>query len=112
MRKLKYVGPGFVPGVPAADHDCEDDELAAALIAGGAYENYEESKDEKRARQQLAAAAKAEANASAAAAAKAEADRKAEEARAAADAQAEAERRRTSSIAAARKNLEAADAQG
>lgn len=38
MKKLKYIGPGFVPGVPAQDHNCEDDEQAEALVKGGAYE--------------------------------------------------------------------------
>lgn len=44
MRKLKYVGPGFVPGVPQQDHTCEDDKQAEELVKGGAYEYVNEPK--------------------------------------------------------------------
>lgn len=48
MVKLRYIGDGgWVPNVPAADHDCEDDELAAALIAGGLYERADTMKTPK-----------------------------------------------------------------
>lgn len=37
-RKLIYKGDGqAVAGVPASDHTCEDDKLAAALVDSGLY---------------------------------------------------------------------------
>jgi hypothetical protein len=37
-RKLKYLGSGeYVPGVPAEDHTCDDNKLAAALVESGSY---------------------------------------------------------------------------
>jgi hypothetical protein len=36
--KLRYIDDGsFFPGVPAADHDCEDDKEAQRLVASGLY---------------------------------------------------------------------------
>ena len=43
MKKLKYVGPGFVPGVPAQDITVSDEE-AEELVKGGAYEYVSEPK--------------------------------------------------------------------
>lgn len=38
-KKLIYRGSGeFVPGVPAADHVCEDDKLAKELVDSGLYQ--------------------------------------------------------------------------
>ena len=88
-KLLRYLGGGFVPGVPAADHLCEDDALAEQLVSNGAYEYAEEKPAERRAREALAAASKAEANAKAAAEAAAEA--------AAADAEAKASQARAAS---------------
>jgi len=47
MKKLKYVGPGYVPGVPAQDFECDDDKLADELIKGGAYKLATEKDAEK-----------------------------------------------------------------
>lgn len=47
MVKLKYVGDGsFYPieGLPAADHEQENEVLAEKLVAGGLYEYVEKKK--------------------------------------------------------------------
>lgn len=37
--RLRYIGDGgWIPGVPDVDHVCEDEALAADLVAGGLYE--------------------------------------------------------------------------
>ena len=38
VKKLKYLGPGFVPGVPAQDVEVEDDKEADELVKSGVYE--------------------------------------------------------------------------
>lgn len=45
MKKLKWLGKGYVPGVPAQDFDCEDDKLAAELVKGGGYAYAKPGKD-------------------------------------------------------------------
>lgn len=46
--RLRYIGDGgWIPGVPDIDHDCEDDELAASLVAGGLYERADGAKGKK-----------------------------------------------------------------
>ncbi len=111
-KLLKYLGTGFIPGIPAADHVCEDDELAEQLVNGGGYEYADEKPAERKAREALEKASKAEANAKAAAAdaaAKAEAEEKAKAAEERAEtlnAQADA------SLSAAKKLIEEAKSDG
>lgn len=48
MIRLRYIGDGlgqWVPGVPAAAHDCEDEALAAELVQSGLYERAEGEAD-------------------------------------------------------------------
>ena len=47
--KLRYVGDGaWLPMVPAADHEVEDEERAEELVASGLYERVTESKTRTR----------------------------------------------------------------
>ncbi len=48
MSKLKYIGDGFLPGVPARDLSAEEVEQhggAKALIASGLYAAEDEKKE-------------------------------------------------------------------
>ena len=42
-KKLKYLGGGFLPGVPATDHKCSDEEVEER-IRSGLYKVVEEEK--------------------------------------------------------------------
>lgn len=42
-RKVKYIGPGWLPGVPAQDHTAETAKRADALVKSGLYEYADET---------------------------------------------------------------------
>ena len=63
--KLKYLGGGFIPGVPAEDHECSEAE-AIGRIRSGVYADAAGPSALDKARGELAEAQKAEANALAA----------------------------------------------
>jgi len=63
--KLKYLGGGFIPGVPAEDHECSEAE-AVERIRSGIYANASGPSELDKAKGELAEAQKAEANALAA----------------------------------------------
>jgi len=49
MVKLKYIGKpeqGFIPGVPASDHEVETEKEAKELVASGLYQ-IDKSKDKE-----------------------------------------------------------------
>lgn len=46
--KLRYIGDGsYFPGVPAADHECDDGKEAERLVASGLYAYVREPKKDK-----------------------------------------------------------------
>lgn len=69
--KLIYLGPGWIPGVPACDHEEADEEAYKSLIASGIYRS--ESGREIKVRAEAATRAKSDANRKAAEGIKAEA---------------------------------------